>query len=160
MARPRKYHTDEERRLAKCRKSKKWYDKPLRMTTRAPSTIEHWLYRLGRLKAKVYDTFQQRTASRHIKQLYIASIIERSTLELDAALAAVEKLRSQARRYADEILSLSGVGSDYAQVETLQRSLSEVAKALEEIIMFIMQDDIKELEARYTSNQLLFQKLD
>ncbi|KAG6835685.1 hypothetical protein H0H93_015734 [Arthromyces matolae] len=26
MGRPRKYHTNEEKRLAKCLKSKRWYD--------------------------------------------------------------------------------------------------------------------------------------
>ncbi|KAG6827424.1 hypothetical protein H0H92_011846 [Tricholoma furcatifolium] len=182
MARPRKYHTTEEIRLARCRKSKRWYDKPL-VADKIDSTVvlttasdsnqhqslaatnlaskqDYWPYRVGRLTVKVNHAFQQRGAKRCIESMYTDFLHDRSTQQLDDMLEAIEALETKASRYANEILLRSGMCPQFTQAAELHKRVLNARKAVQEVVLLIMEDNVIGLEEQHAHRSLLFQNLE
>ncbi|KAG6827087.1 hypothetical protein H0H92_013244 [Tricholoma furcatifolium] len=200
MARPRKYHTSEEIRLARCWKSKRWYDKnrssaarsrtqqantstgPTVVADNIDSTValpkssgtnqhqllasnlaskqDYWPYRVGRLTVKVNHAFQQRGPKRCIESLYSDFLRDRSTRLLDDTLETIEALETKAGRYANEILSRSGLCPQYSQAAELHMQVLKARKALQEVVLLIMEDNVMGLQEQHAHRALLFQSLE
>ncbi|KAG6808748.1 hypothetical protein H0H92_003019 [Tricholoma furcatifolium] len=199
MPRPRKYHTTEEIRLARCRKSKRWYDKNRSSAARrlleetntstGPSVPnqndkstratkycdsnqerslapilttqqEYWPYRVGRLTVRVNHAFQQRGANRCIESLYSDFLRDCSTQQLEDMLETVEALETKAGRYANEILMRSGVCTQYTQAAELHTRVLNARKALQEVVLLILEDNVIGLQLQHAHRSLLFQCLE
>ncbi|KAG6914118.1 hypothetical protein DXG01_002337 [Tephrocybe rancida] len=186
MGRPRKYHTAEELRQSKCRKSKKWYDRnksaaqsknemePSRNLIAEPSGINgsveptkkpvsksaYWNSRVEHLNAKLDGFLGDKGARHFIESFYHQYVSDVSPEPIDDAIAAVSQMQTSIYRYSDELLQISGtLGTEWKRADAVRKRVGDIARGLQELLMEGMVD-INDLKVLYSCNKLVFQSLE
>ncbi|KAG6828000.1 hypothetical protein H0H92_009729, partial [Tricholoma furcatifolium] len=108
----------------------------------------------------VNHTFQPHGPKRCIESLYTDFLRDRSTQQLDETLETIEALEAKAGRYANEILLRSGLSPQYTQATELHKRVLKARKALQEVVLLIMEDNVIGLQEQHAHRALLFQSLD
>ncbi|KAG6839652.1 hypothetical protein C0991_000507 [Blastosporella zonata] len=173
MGRPRKYHTAEEIRQAKCKKSKRWYDKSKRsvqgssqretthgeIITPSVQHVNYWNSQVDCVSIKLEKLFQEKGAQQFIQDLYDQFLQDLSTGPFDDAIAAASPLQTSIYRYLDEILNISGVGTHWRKADVVRKRVCDAIRAMQEVIVEALMD-IDELKVHYARKSLLFQSLE
>lgn len=90
--------------------------------------------------------------------LYHRYLVNRKNDTFRDAIIAVELLQSSIRQCQDGVLQLSGIGKPWARCEEVGKAVSDVLKALEDLLCYGMAG-WEDLIACHSRRELLYQTL-
>ncbi|KAF8874976.1 hypothetical protein BD779DRAFT_1678460 [Infundibulicybe gibba] len=174
MARPRKYHTPEERLAANRAKSNRHYklNKATIIAKRRPkrtilsilqggkaeestSALSCWIARAERASTQ-YERFVDNQPPAYLERLCKSYIATQQINIIRDAIAAVTLILADVRTCENNILQLVGVDHRWRQVQNSATRISRVIGYMEELECLAMGDPA-ELVSLYTSKRLMYQ---
>jgi hypothetical protein len=125
--------------------------------TRDINHVDYWCERAERIASK-FTTLMGESPFHYIDTLYHLYLINQNNDTFRDATITVAHLQTSIRRYQDSVLQLTGVGKEWARCEKIGMCVSDVLKALEDILCHGMAD-MEDLVVCYARRELLYQSL-
>jgi hypothetical protein len=94
----------------------------------------------------------------YVDALYHLYLINQNNDTFSDATITVARLQKSIRRYQDTVLQLTGVDKEWARCEEIGTCVSNVLKALEDVLCHGM-GDLNDLIAIHSRGELLYQTL-
>lgn len=126
-------------------------------SNRKSNPIDYWCER-AELVASKFRTLMGESAFHYVEKLYQLYLINQNHDTFRDAIIVVSRLQKSIRRYQDGVLQHSGVGKEWTRCDEIATSVSNVVKALEDILCLGMAN-MEDLLVCYSKRQLLYQSL-
>lgn len=125
--------------------------------TRNTNNIGHWCEKAEQV-ASEFTTLMGKSPFHFVDRLYHCYIVTRKNNTFRDAIITIALLQKSIRQCQDGILQLSGIGKLWTQCEEVGKCVSDVLKALEDVLCYGMAG-LEDLIECHSRRELLYQTL-